>query len=44
VASEKSPSSTLFGIVMDLKEKTASVRVGRPTECKGLATLNPLVL
>jgi isopenicillin-N N-acyltransferase-like protein len=42
VATLQSPSSTLFGIVMDLKEKTASVRIGRPTECKGYVTLNPL--
>ena len=42
VATLQSPSSTLFGIVMDLKEKKASVRVGRPTECKGYVTLNPL--
>jgi isopenicillin-N N-acyltransferase-like protein len=44
VATEKSPSSTLFGIVMNLKEKRASVRVGRPTECKDFVTLNPIVL
>ncbi len=42
VATELSPSATLFGIVMDLKEKRAYVRVGRPTECKGTMTLNPL--
>lgn len=44
VATDSSPSATLFGIVMDLREKRASVRVGRPTECKGLITLNPMVL
>lgn len=44
VATEVSPSSTLFGVVMDLKEKKALVRVGRPTECTGFATLNPMVL
>ncbi|PMD39626.1 acyl-CoA:6-aminopenicillanic-acid-acyltransferase [Hyaloscypha variabilis F] len=44
VATEKSPSSTLFGIVMDLKEKKASVRIGRPTECKGFVTLNPMAV
>ena len=44
VATEKSPSSTLFGIVMDLREKKASVRVGRPTDCKGFVTLNPMTL
>jgi isopenicillin-N N-acyltransferase like protein len=44
VATEISPSTTLFGIVMDLKEKRASVRVGRPTQCKGVITLNPMAL
>jgi isopenicillin-N N-acyltransferase-like protein len=44
VATEISPSATLFGIVMDLKEKRASVRVGRPTECKEILTLNPMAL
>lgn len=44
VATEKSPSSTLFSIVMDLKAKTAFVKVGRPTECKEFLTLNPLAI
>ena len=44
LASEKSPSSTLFGIVMDLKEKKGSVRLGRPTNCKGFVTLNPMAV
>jgi isopenicillin-N N-acyltransferase-like protein len=44
MASEKSPSSTLFGIVMDLKNKTARVRLGRPTECKQIALLKPGIL
>ena len=30
--SDQSASATLFGIVMDLKDKTARVRIGRPTE------------
>jgi isopenicillin-N N-acyltransferase-like protein len=44
VATERSPSATLFGIVMDLRERRAWVRVGRPTECKGVLTLNPVAL
>jgi isopenicillin-N N-acyltransferase-like protein len=44
VATQESPSATLFGIVMDLREKRAVVRVGRPTECKGTITLNPMAL
>jgi len=44
VATEISPSATLFGIVMDLRGKRASVRVGRPTECKEVLTLNPMAL
>jgi isopenicillin-N N-acyltransferase-like protein len=44
VATEESPSATLFGIVMDLREKRAVVRVGRPMECKGFITLNPMAL
>jgi isopenicillin-N N-acyltransferase like protein len=44
VATESSPSVTLFGIVMDLMEKRAEVRVGRPTECKGILSLNPVAL
>ena len=42
VATEESPSATLFGIVMDLREKKASLQVGRPTECKGLEALSPM--
>ena len=44
VATEISPSATLFGIVMDLREKRASVRVGRPTVCKEVLILNPMAL
>lgn len=44
MASEKSPSSTLFGIVMDLSNKTARVRLGRPTECKQVDVLSPAML
>lgn len=43
-ASEKSPSATLFGVVMDLKAKTAKARIGRPTQCKGVVLLRPLDL
>jgi len=43
-ASEKIASETLFSIVMDLTRKTASVRVGRPTECEQTVFLNPLGL
>jgi isopenicillin-N N-acyltransferase-like protein len=44
VATEISPSATLFGIVMDLKGKRAEVRVGRPTECKEVLNLIPIAL
>ncbi|RDW91907.1 hypothetical protein BP5796_01301 [Coleophoma crateriformis] len=40
VASEKSPSATLFSIVMDLKARKAMVKVGRPTECEDTLVLD----
>lgn len=43
-ASEKSASATLFGVVMELEAKTARIRIGRPTQCKGVVLLRPLEL
>ena len=40
-SSPGSPSSTLFSIVMNLDNKTAVVRLGRPTECEGRYFLKP---
>ncbi|CZR52327.1 related to Acyl-coenzyme A:6-aminopenicillanic-acid-acyltransferase 40 kDa form [Phialocephala subalpina] len=36
-----SSTATSFGIVMELKSKTAKVRIGRPTQCKGTMLLRP---
>jgi len=41
---EKSPISTLFSIVMDLKTKTARVRIGRPTKSTGFILFQPASL
>ena len=43
-ASSKSANATLFGVVMDLNAKMAKVRIGRPTQCKGIVFLEPLGL
>ena len=43
-ASTKSANATLFGVVMELNTRTAKVRIGRPTQCKGIVFLKPLDL
>jgi isopenicillin-N N-acyltransferase-like protein len=43
-ASAKSRNATLFSIVMELKAKKASVRLGRPTQSRGAIILSPLQL
>ena len=44
MSSSASPSATLFSIVMELTTKTASVKIGRPTQCQGVVLLKPLEL
>jgi isopenicillin-N N-acyltransferase-like protein len=40
-SSADNPSSTLFTIMVDLKQKSATVKLGRPTEPEGTWTLKP---